>query len=745
MTLARPASAPGLGAREVGALFRVPASRRAAFLLIAAATSLGCEPGRLAAVPTVDVSLDPLGVVALAAGAEHTCALRAGGTVVCWGSNEVGQIGVDGGGIAWTPREVSGVTDAVQIAGAAGVTCARRKGGAVRCWGAVRKAFPLSSKDDVAGVAGAREIAVGPDKLTVLLGDGSVVQKSLRDDSPARRVEGVPPAVQVSAGYRHACALLPNHDVRCWGRNGMGELGDGTTRASDRPVRVVDLADAGRIGTSQRGNCAWRANGNVSCWGNLGAGRPFTEPFTLPLVSGLLGAAGGIGMACAVFANGTVDCVKRGAVGPDRSRVGRVQNAVQVVAGYHHFCALERSGRVLCWGSDERGQLGDPAAVSASPRRVPGIDDARDLVVARSYACAVRASGGVACWGKHPFHESGEGADDGGAPHAIADLAAARLTTNGFDACALDPAGVARCWGTGLRWAGVASTATPTPLPGISGARRMALGFDFACALVDGGGVRCAGKNRHGELGDGTQIERREPVAVKGIAGAVEVATSDGLVCARLSDGHASCWGTTALTDDAPAPPLFIATNDDVYSLEPMIPNAAAIKDRAVASPSPRIVVGVDEVSWIGRVGIDLCAVRRDGTAACWSRADRLAPRSVEGLTHARALAGSRHHRCALLDDQRVACWGANDFGELGTGASGPAVAQPVVVTGVQGAEQLAAGEGFTCARIRDGSVQCWGSGRFGELGTAGYGDRRAPVEVPRSALRITSPPSHGG
>lgn len=701
--------------------------RRVSTGVIAFLSSVGCAPPEAPpAAPSVAVTLDPSTVIGLAAGAEHTCALHAGGTVVCWGSNEFGQLGEGGARIAWTPQKIAAIDDAAQIAAAGGVTCARRKTGAVRCWGSVREGKLISSKDDIAGIEGAQDLAVGPDQLTVLLADGSIAQKNLRDTTPVRRVPGITTATQVTAGYRHACALLASGEVRCWGRNDMGELGNGSTRSSAAPVRVADLDDVKRIGTSQRGNCAWRRGGGTACWGNLGTGKPITEPFGLPLVSGMVGAAGALGKACAWYANGTVECVKRGAIGPDRKHVTGVHGVVQVVAGYNHFCALERSGRVLCWGSDEQGQLGDPHAAIPVPSRIPGITDARDLVVARSYACALGAKGNVTCWGQHPF-----GSDEGTAPRAISGLTAARLASNGYDACAIDRAESARCWGKDLGWAGIAKDAFPAPLPGLSGTRRVTLGFGFACALADRGQVRCFGKNRHGELGDGTLSERREAVSASGVEDAAEVATSDGLVCARLADGRVSCWGTTAVKPDSA--PIFIKPSDDTYSLEPPIPNAAWV-DGSIASPSPAIVAGLDQVTRIDRVGGDVCALRKDGTAACWSREDRLVPRPVEGLSHARALAGSRHHRCALLDDQRVACWGRNDFGELGTGAIGAASPRPVPAVGIEGVEQLAAGDGFTCARVRDGSIMCWGSNRYGELGRGG--DYAEPVEVPRAVLR---------
>ena len=710
----------------------MPSRSRAALIVASLALpAFGCWSGTGAPPGRLDpaVAQDPLRVSSLAAGAAHTCALRADGAVLCWGSNEHGQLGRDvAGRIGWEPARARDIDDAVQIAAISGVSCALRRTGGVRCWGSVRKGRRIAAREDVPGIAGAREIAVGHGQVTAALGDGTVVQKSLRDDAPARRVEGLAAVEHVVAGYRHACAVTHDGAVWCWGQNDHGELGDGTTRSSARPVRVGGLGPTPRIAASQRATCAWPSDGSVSCWGNLGAPTPFTEPFKLPMVSGLVGAVGARRKACGWFQSGRVECVTRGKLGPDRAFVPGLGGAIQVVAGHHHFCALERTGKVSCWGSSEGEELGDPRAASASPRRVPGLDDARDLVTASHYACAARASGAVVCWGKLPFEDA-----EGTAPRAVPKILADRLAGNGSDLCAIDRAGTPRCWGANLAWTGAAwSGGDPLALPALSDARSIALGLDFACALGAGGRVRCTGKNRHGELGDGSTVARREAVAVSGLGGVAEIAQSEGLVCARLEDGHVTCWGITETPDrDAP---LFLAPNDDAYSLEISLPNSAAWRDRSVASPAPVTVAGLDRVTRLDRVASDLCAIR-EGVASCWSRADRLTPKPVAGLRRAVSLSGSRGHRCALLDDERVACWGQNDLGQLGN--AGPAVEVPTVVPGSEGSVQVAAGDGFTCARSKSGAVRCWGSNRFGELGDGGsFADRAEPIEVSRAALR---------
>ena len=152
------------------------------------------------------------GVIAITAGFGHTCALTSAGGVKCWGSNGEGQLGDGTTNVRTTAVDVLGLrTDVVAIAAGSEHTCALKTSGAVECWGA-----------DFRGE----------------LGDGT---STFAARSTAVRVVSLTSAViAIAAGSEHSCALLNTGDIKCWGRDGFGELGDGTT-AYGRcdPVAVV--------------------------------------------------------------------------------------------------------------------------------------------------------------------------------------------------------------------------------------------------------------------------------------------------------------------------------------------------------------------------------------------------------------------------------------------------------------------------------------------------------------------------
>jgi alpha-tubulin suppressor-like RCC1 family protein len=705
-----------------------------ALALLAACGGVAVTPlGHRRAVVLDASPADPLRVVQLAAGEDHTCALRSDGTVVCWGDNRKGQLGIEGRGIGWEPVRVPGVEGAVQIAAGPVVTCARRREGTVRCWGAVPVPFGFPPAMELDGLAGAVDVAVGDNQVCIVRRDAAVVCQSTRERSRPVTIAGAPPAVEVTVGNWHACALARDGAVACWGSNVSGQLGIGSTREQKGVVEVEGIHEAVQIQTSMNGTCAWEQDGTVACWGDLGAGVPVTLPFQLPGVQGLSGIAATFLKACGWFADGSIECVTRSNGRPLRSRVELGRRAVQLVAG-GHFCALDAEGGVSCWGGNGAlGQLADPGrVVRALPVAVPGIDDARDLVATDVGACALRATGEIVCWGRLPrFGAVSVPEGQFTMPHIHN---AVHLAAGDSDVCAVLADGSAHCWALDRdhspstvferRW----RWSSEGYVPPFSGVRAMTLGDQFACALGADGHVQCAGKNHHGQLGDGTTQDRAEAVTVLGLSGVAEIATDGAQTCARLAGGTVKCWGFVGVEEraaDRALGPGHLAV--DFLTGADFPPQRYG--QRTLAT-SPEEVKGIDGVVRLVGVGPRLCAVRRDGTIACWGRMRHEGPRPAAAFEHAIDVAGDTRHACAIFADRRVGCTGENDRGELGRGTLGPEAAQPAPVSGIAEAEQVACGLWFSCARLRDGGVRCWGSDQTGELGDGGPAQRETPVMI---------------
>jgi alpha-tubulin suppressor-like RCC1 family protein len=225
------------------------------------------------------------GVLSIAAGTTHTCAVRADGTVACWGNNFAGQLGTGDTTSRPTPTPVVGLSGSF-VAVTAGVnhTCARRADGAVFCWGQNTNGQLGNGSTTgmgpamVTGVT-AVEVAAGYFNTCARLADGTVRcwgqnnYGQVGDGTTAARATPTPvrlaaPAAEVRVGAAFACARLTTQAIQCWGYNLNGALGDGTTANRPTPANVVGVTDAVALAVANSSHgCARVAAGGIRCWG----------------------------------------------------------------------------------------------------------------------------------------------------------------------------------------------------------------------------------------------------------------------------------------------------------------------------------------------------------------------------------------------------------------------------------------------------------------------------------------------
>ena len=184
-------------------------------------------------------------------------------------------------------------------------------------------------------------------------------------------VAGISHAVDIVAGYVHACALLAAGTVECWGDNAKGQLGNGTYEASTVPVAVKGINRAVALTSGWTHSCAVLAGGGVVCWGSNNFGE---------------------------LGNGSGGFLQRSNVPVTVTGMNR---AFAIDAGRSHTCALLSGGSAQCWGWNFYGQLGDGTYRTNArlPVAVAGLSHAIALSAGESHTCAVLAGGGIECWG----------------------------------------------------------------------------------------------------------------------------------------------------------------------------------------------------------------------------------------------------------------------------------------------------------------------------------------------------------
>ena len=332
-------------------------------------------------------------------GSDSTCVVMSDTTVQCWGQNNYGQLGNGSTLLSATPVPVTGLSGAIDVGASDSWACSALTTGLVKCWG---------------------NNAVGE------LGTGTAGSSY----STPQTVTGISTATQVTLGTDHACALLADTTVKCWGLGTSGQLGNGTTANSATPVLVTGLTGVTKVEAGRFHTCAVLSSGGIKCWGynadgQLGNGS--TTMATTPVsVSGISAGASAVApgwySTCALMSDTTVKCWglnTNGQLGNGTSTssltpvtVTGLTGVTQITGGTNSNCALVTDGTVKCWGGNANGQLGDGTNSGKSTYvTVSNLTGVTDLVdgYSRSHPCAKTADGTGYCWGIGTSGQLGNG------------------------------------------------------------------------------------------------------------------------------------------------------------------------------------------------------------------------------------------------------------------------------------------------------------------------------------------------
>jgi alpha-tubulin suppressor-like RCC1 family protein len=315
-------------------------------------------------------------VVQIAVAGNFTCALLASGRVMCWGRNDLGQLGNATGLDSWVPVKVQRLDDAVEVSAGDFTTCARRRMGGVVCWGW----NSLGQAD------------ASPERVPL-----PFVPSSVRPGTVARGVEdwlnirpwpapvGIDDAVTIAQSGWHGCAARASTDVTCWGDNKQGNIDPTLPRIPFQRREIVGLPHAVEMATTADITCLRTRDRQVWCWGSAQG-----EPRRMPGLDGadhlaridlsLCARVPAKGWSCwtdaaalPVPAPAPSDTVQRafntlllrtgevyegpadGSAPPERVSLPK---AVAVASEFSHACALTADGEVWCWGINNYGQLG---------------------------------------------------------------------------------------------------------------------------------------------------------------------------------------------------------------------------------------------------------------------------------------------------------------------------------------------------------------------------------------------------
>ena len=434
--------------------------------------------GRSATLP-VTVVVAPV----MASGRNFTCAV-ASGKMKCWGTNSSGQLGYGdttnrgsaagamGDNLAFLDLGTGRTVASLPTSGtSASFMCAILDNGAVKCWG-----------DNSAG-----ELGQG---TTTSIGATS---GQMGDSLPAIDLGTGRTAVAIAMGKLHACAILDDTTVKCWGGGvtSYGQLGYGDTIARGNAAgEMGDKLPAVSLGTGRRAltlslgsyhSCAILDDHSVKCWGfnndgELGYGDTTgrgCDTFNYGPGAGYSGGCGGMGDSLAAIDLGT----------------GRTAAGLSVSG--RHSCVVLDDGGAKCWGTGG-AQLGQGTSTTIGTTsgqmgdNLPEISLGSGRTAKAIYAtgfndyftCAILDNGGVKCWGSNDKGQLGQGTTT-----SIGD-AAGQMGDNLPIVSLTDGSG------------------NPLTAVAITAFTHSASDNSAACALLSNGKIKCWGGNGNGELGN---------------------------------------------------------------------------------------------------------------------------------------------------------------------------------------------------------------------------------------------------
>ena len=532
------------------------------------------------ATPTPTPTPPPTPTPSVSAGLDHTCAVSADGSVVCWGDDDEGQASPPGG-------------EFLTVSAGEEHTCGILTDRSVVCWGRDHQGQSSAPSGRFVSVSAGWEDTCGVRTDGSLECWGRVTTFGL-DDSPGALFRSV------SVAQYHACGVMQDREVACWGYSHR------TTSLPPGPFASVSAGEG--LG------CGLRTDGSVACWGSDDSEQVIAPSGTFVSIS----ASTEGHRACGVRTDGSALCWGAGRLVPAGARNLVLPVSIQpdgrfssISAGGGHVCGTRTGGDVACWGANEyqRGQAVAPGVplVSVSPGdrhlcalradgsiACEGIDTFSQtdippgtfvsLNVGHGHNCAIKADGSLICWG----HNSAGQAD---APNG-----AFTATSLGWNlSCGLRAGGTIECWGI--------FSESDTPPEGRFEAIATAINGG-GCGLRPDGSVECWGD----DLGD--YAEQDESFT--------SIAAGWSHACGIRTDGTIACWGSNPHGEASPPDGRFVAItlgND----------HSCGLRDGSQVECWGENAFGQTEApdgtftsinSWMRQT----CAVRTDGSYVCWGQ-----------------------------------------------------------------------------------------------------------------------------
>ncbi len=294
----------------------------------------------------------------------------------------------------------------------------------------------------------------------------------------------------------------------------------------------------------------------------------------------------------------------------------------------------------------------------------------------------------------------------------------------------------------------------PTKLPKLTNVVQLASGYDKHCALLVNGSISCWGPNDKGLIPNSSSRYLTEPTTLTGVTDAVQIAVGHADSCAVLKSGKVMCWGFVVgdgITDEEASKMYYVKSSPvEIQGLQDMVEISMGVRRSCGRDIKGQVIcwnnfptrVNAErkvlplpmKAKNISMSDSQLCVAFEDGSAQCLDKANiassGLAVSSLGDLSKLKKvqqIVAGDLHSCALLENARVYCWGANSYGALEHGLFNKSDL-PVLIEGISDVVQLSIGNTATCALDKNHHAYCWGDDESWGEGVFGRNYAKIPT-----------------